>query len=199
LWTHNTTTAQNTPSPASLVHCVLSAAPASTQQTTEDEQSRDEKIKRASFEIKTAHVSSPIGSRKLPRLSPAATAATAAVPAGSAPQLGDSATDFRHQGFIGDQQEQQQQQQGDTGAAQQQGDVAPQLDAQQQQQLVLSPQEVLQELLGDMYIDQSRLTMGEATTTALRVDQHQMPKTSAYHQPSVWTSPLPQLTVCLPL
>jgi hypothetical protein len=26
---------------------------------------------------------------------------------------------------------------------------------------VLSPQEVLQELLGDMYIDQSRLTMGE--------------------------------------
>lgn len=133
-------------------------------QTTEDEQSRDEKIKRASLEIKTAHATaSPPSSRKMPCL--AVKAAAAANGNGCSPGLHQPAISTastvldatEQQAEQGGQQQQQQQQ-----PARQEPGVSPvqQYDG-DVEQLVLTPQEVLQELLGDMYIDQSRLTMGE--------------------------------------
>jgi hypothetical protein len=114
------------------------------QQATEDEQSRDEKIRRASFDIKTAHAASPGSNKKLPRVAVAAADKRTATPqqdvAGSLLFVGGG--------------EQQQDHSSHSPTKQQEGqDMA--------QQLVLTPQEVLQELLGDMYVDQPRLSMGE--------------------------------------
>lgn len=114
------------------------------QQATEDEESRDEKIRRASFEIKTAHAASPGSNKKLPRVAVAAADKRTTTPqqdvAGSLLFVGGG--------------EQQQEHSSLSPAKQQEGhDMA--------QQLVLTPQEVLQELLGDMFVDQPRLTMGE--------------------------------------
>lgn len=116
--------------------------PTATQQATEDEESRDEKIKRASFDIKTAHATGSPPTRRV--VSPAAWAQVPPSPHAQQPAH-STATGAPQQR----QQEQQQQSQQQHGASQ------------QPQQLTLTPQEVLQELLGDMYIDQSRLTMGE--------------------------------------
>jgi hypothetical protein len=107
------------------------------QQATEDEESRDEKIKRASFDIKSAHATGSPPTRRV--VSPAAWAQSPPTPPA-------------HSTAIGAPRQQQEQQQQEQQPQQQQGVSQP---------LVLTPQEVLQELLGDMYIDQSRLTMGK--------------------------------------
>ena len=107
-------------------------------QATEDEQTRDEKIRRASFDIKTAHAASN-SSTKLPHI-----AVAAAARLDQQHPTEDSATQLQ---LVSDEQEQQEQE----------GSLSP---LKQQQALVLTPQEVLQELLGDMYIDWSRLSMG---------------------------------------
>jgi hypothetical protein len=182
----------------------------SVHQGEEDELKRNEKIQRASFEIKSHLVSTPDSNGSTVSAKAAAAASKSSTsPANSklwalqqqllataAPTKGDSASDYScqplgsapatangtastHKTSIQQDLQQQQQQQLDeqqqgvqSGARQQQQQQAP--DSQQQQQLVssqltLTPQEVLQELLGDLFIDGSRLEMGEPLScTVLR-------------------------------
>ncbi|WIA29400.1 hypothetical protein OEZ86_011904 [Tetradesmus obliquus] len=173
----------------------------------EDELKRDEKIKRASLDIKsnlTTNSNSgpvPATAATANAAAPAAAAQSASSPASAklwalqqhllataAPIKGDSASDYSHQppaaAPAGDanapaaeqtgtntahpQQEQQHQQPVEQPNTVQQADVSQQQQQQQQQalaavpsQFTLTPQEVLQELLGDLFIHENRLQMGE--------------------------------------
>lgn len=130
--------AQNNPQPPwPTLLCVCGTHNPSAQ-TTEDAETRDEKIRRASCEIKTANANSPANSKQLP------------------PTLHEV------NGHAVRTSLEQQQQQHQSDAAQSAGvcQDGSEEAAADPQQLVLTPQEVLQELLGDMYIHTTRLTMG---------------------------------------
>jgi len=115
--------------------------------------------------MKTAHANSPPNSKKLPQA--AAALSDAAAAASSNACAAEQPSALQQAEAPVQQQAGQQQEDRQPGAVQlsrlQGGDV---------HQLVLTPQEVLQELLGDMYIDQPRLTMGGYCYTVMHSMWH---------------------------
>eukprot|EP00775_Hariotina_reticulata_P010407 gene10407-10565_t len=142
--------------------------------TEDDESKRNEKIQRASFEIKTNAIAAgtPIASTALQQHTPVIT--------GSSQQHGTVASDAIQKNLFAQDQQQQfgQGQDGsaaDLGSQQQQEQDEQQRDssAQRLQGWILTPQEVLQELLGDLYISQERLIMGNLLGQGGFADVHQ--------------------------
>lgn len=133
-----------------------------TTQAEEDEAKRDEKIRRASVDIKTAKLASPVR-EQLPRTPlEDSVALTPLQQLEQQQQLQPLEEDAQQEQQPRQHQQQQQpQHQQEQLYAQGSSQLAPLAPSAFVTPLALTPQEVLQELLGDLFVAPSRLIMRE--------------------------------------